>query len=160
MQPRLTEYRFNLRTGSTSERIIDDANAEMPGMNYRYLGLKNRYSYNTYAAEIPYFLMAGIQKWDYLSNTQIDNYMLPKGKFMGQPVFAGKLDSTQEDDGYLLAYITDIDGGDGEIYIWSGECIGDGPIAKVKIPVRLPGGSHAYWGHGQDIRRAQARRLL
>jgi carotenoid cleavage dioxygenase len=158
MEPRLTEYRFNMRTGESSERIIDDTNAEMPGMNYRYMGLKSRFSYNTYTAEEPYFLMAGIQKWDYLLNRQIDSYRLPKGKFMGQPVFSGKLDSSREDDGYLLAYITDIDGADGEIYIWSGETIGDGPICKVKIPVRVPGGSHAYWGHGRDIREAQARR--
>lgn len=158
MEPRLTEYRFNMKTGESSERIIDDTNAEMPGMNYRYMGLKSRFSYNTYTAEEPFFLMAGIQKWDYLLNKQIDSYRLPKGKFMGQPVFSGKLDSNREDDGYLLAYITDINGADGEIYIWSGEAIGDGPICKVKIPVRVPGGSHAYWGHGRDIREAQARR--
>lgn len=159
MTPRLCEYRFNLKTGQTRERIVDDTNAEMPGMNYRYMGRKNRYSYNTYTAEQPYFLMAGIQKWDYFTNTVADSYRLPKDKFMGQPVFAGKLGSDTEDDGYLLAYITDITGADGEIYIWAGSCIGDGPICKVKIPIRLPGGSHAYWGHGADIREAQARRI-
>ena len=155
-QPRLTEYRFNLRTGQSSERIIDQQCLEMPSINNRYLGIKNRYAYNTMAAEIPYFLMSGIQKFDLQQRREIDRYELPKGKYMGQPVFSPRLGSQSEDDGYLIAYVSE--GASAEIYIWQAQTLGDGPITRIPLPQRVPGGSHAYWGNGEDIRGAQARR--
>ena len=43
----LYEWRFNLKTGGTSERVIDDVlNTEFPVINSAYQGRKNRYSYN------------------------------------------------------------------------------------------------------------------
>ena len=156
MQPRLAEYRFNLKTGEASERFVDHVNAEMPGMNYRYLGIKNRYSYNTFAAEVPLFLMSGIQKFDYQELKEIDRYDLPEGKYMGQPVFAPRVGSQAEDDGYLIAYVGNLE--HTEVWIWKGQSIGAGPIARVQLPLVVPAGSHAYWGNGEDIRAARARR--
>ena len=128
----------------------------MPSINNRYLGIKNRYAYNTMAAEIPYFLMSGIQKFDLQQRREIDRYELPKGKYMGQPVFSPRLGSQSEDDGYLIAYVSE--GASAEIYIWHAQTLGDGPITRIPLPQRVPGGSHAYWGNGEDIRGAQARR--
>ena len=156
MQPRLAEYRFNLKTGEASERFVDHVNAEMPGMNYRYLGIKNRYSYNTFAAEVPLFLMSGIQKFDYQELKEIDRYDLPEGKYMGQPVFAPRVGSQAEDDGYLIAYVGNLE--HTEVWIWKGQSIGAGPIARIQLPLVVPAGSHAYWGNGEDIRAARARR--
>jgi carotenoid cleavage dioxygenase len=43
----LYEWRFNLVTGKTHERVIDDVlNTEFPVINSLYQGRKNRYSYN------------------------------------------------------------------------------------------------------------------
>ena len=156
MQPRLTEYRFNLKTGAASERIIDETNAEMPGMNYRYLGIKNRYSYNTFVSEVPLFLMSGIQKFDYQELKEVDRYELPDGKFMGQPVFAPRTGSKSEDDGYLIAYVGNLE--QTEVWVWNAQSVGDGPVAQVQLPLVVPAGSHAYWGSGEDIRAAQERR--
>lgn len=159
MQPRLAEYRMNLKTGACSERIVDDENVEMPGMNYRYMGIKNRYVYNTYAAEIPFFVMSGIQKYDLETLQTIDRYMLPKDKYMGQPVFAPRPNATAEDDGYVIAFVHDVSGSDTEVYIWDGARVGEGPVCRIQLPVRVPGGSHAYWGNGSDIREARERRV-
>jgi len=158
MTPRLTEFRFNLKTGKCEERIIDETCAEMPGMNNRYLGIKSQYVYNTLAAETPLFLMSGIQKFDLQAHKELDRYNLPEGKYMGQPVFAPNKNSTIEDDGYLMAYV--IDGTEAEVYIWHGQRIGEGPVARVQLPQRIPGGSHAYFGNGEDIRKAQAKREI
>ncbi|HAP78345.1 MAG TPA: hypothetical protein DCR14_19965, partial [Acidimicrobiaceae bacterium] len=156
MEPRLAEYRLNLKTGKASERFVDDANAEMPAINYRYLGIKNRYSYNTFAAEVPLFLMSGIQKFDYQELKEVDRYDLPDGKYMGQPVFAPRVGSQGEDDGYLIAYVGNLE--QTEVWVWRGQSIGKGPIARVQLPLVVPAGSHAYWGSGEDIRAARARR--
>lgn len=158
MQPRLTEYRFNLKTGEASERIIDDTNAEMPGMNYRYVGIKNRYSYNTFVADKPLFLMSGIQKFDYEELREVDRFELPDGKYMGQPVFAPRTGAQSEDDGYLIAYVGNLE--ETEVWVWNGQDIGGGPIARVQLPLVVPAGSHAYWGSGEDIRAAKARRQV
>ena len=154
-QPRLTEYRFNLRTGKASERIVDEQCLEMPNINARYLGIRNRYAYNTMAAEIPYFLMSGIQKFDLQNRREVDRYELPKGKYMGQPVFSPRVGAKDEDDGYLISYVSEAN--HAEIYIWQAQTLGDGPIARIPLPQRIPGGSHAYWGNGSDIREAQMR---
>ena len=154
-QPRLTEYRFNLKTGEASERIIDDSCAESPGINSAYLGIKNRYSYNALVPEIPFFLHNGIQKFDYQEMRETDRYMLPEGKFMQQPVFAPRADSKDEDDGYLIAYVGDKK--ETEVYIWDAKKVSEGPISRVQLPQWVPFGSHAYWGRGSDIREAQER---
>jgi carotenoid cleavage dioxygenase-like enzyme len=156
-QPRLKEYRFNLKTGQTKERFVDDQCCEMPGFNTNYNGIKARYSYNMFGSDTNLFLMSGVQKFDYLKMQEVDRYMLPDGKFMGQPVFADRKDAKDEDDGYLMAYV--FDAKDAEIYIWDGKNIGRGPLAVVEIPQRMNGGSHAYWGRGDKIRAARDRRF-
>ena len=157
-QPRLTEYRFNLKTGRAKERIVDEHCHEMPSINNRLLGVKNRYAYTTMAAEIPYFLMSGIQKFDLQQLKEVDRFELPRGKYMGQPVFSPRVGGTTEDDGYLISYVSE--GASAEIYIWHAQTIGDGPITRIQLPQRVPGGSHAYWGNGEDIRAAQARHSI
>lgn len=155
-QPRLTEYRFNLKTGEASEKIIDDSCTESPGINSAYLGIKSRYSYNALVPEIPLFLHNGIQKFDYQALKEVDRYMLPEGKFMQQPVFAPRANAQDEDDGYLVAYVGDKK--ESEVYIWDAKKVSEGPIAKVQLPQWVPFGSHAYWGRASDIAKAQARR--
>ncbi len=94
---------------TVSERFVDDVNAEMPDINCRYLGIKNRSSYNTFAPEVPLFLMSGIQKFDYQDLKEVDRYELPDGKYMGQPVVAPRVGSESEDDGYLIAYVGNLE---------------------------------------------------
>lgn len=156
-QPRLKEYRFNLKTGETNERFVDDQCCEMPAYNCQTYGLKSRYSYNTFGSDNNLFLMCGIQKFDYVHMKECARYMLPEGKFMGPLVYADRPGATGEDDGYLLSYVFDAD--ESEIYIWNAQTIADGPVGRVQIPMRLNGGSHACWGRGQDIRAARERRL-
>jgi len=155
-QPRLTEFRFNLKNGVCTERQVDDECFEMPGINNRLMGLKTRYSYNTRVADIPFFLAQGIQKFDYELMTEVARYELPDGKYMGQPVFAARTGGVEEDDGYLVAYVADADSA--EVYIWDARAIEKGPLARVLLPQRVPGGSHAYWARGEDIRQGRARR--
>lgn len=157
-QPRLVEYRFNLRTGRCSEREVDDACMEMPGINNRYLGRKSRYSFNTHVSDEPLFLASGIQKFDYQRMAEVGAYRLPAGKFMGQPVFAPSAGAAAEDDGYLVAYVTDTV--QSEVYVWDARDVSVGPLARVQLPQRVPGGSHAYWGRGDDIRKGRAGKAL
>ena len=111
---------------------------------------------NTFASEVPLFLMSGIQKFDYQELKEVDRFDLPEGKFMGQPVFAPRIGSEAEDDGYLIAYVGNLE--ETEVWIWRGQSIGAGPVARVQLPLVVPAGSHACWGSGEDIRAAQARR--
>ncbi|GLS99770.1 carotenoid cleavage dioxygenase [Sphingobium jiangsuense] len=155
-KPRLTEYRMNLKTGASSERFVDDTMAEMPCINNRFMGIKSRYAYNTLVSQTPLFVMSGIQKWDFEKMAEVDRYELPEGRYMGQPVFAPKGDATGEDEGYLIAFVSGAD--KSEVYIWDAQAIGAGPVSIVLLPQRVPGGSHAYFARGQDIRAARERR--
>ena len=53
--------------------------------------------------------MSGIQKFDYQELKEIDRYDLPEGEYMGQPVFAPRVGSQAEDDGYLIAYVGNLE---------------------------------------------------
>src|SRR3546814_5387870 len=118
----------------------------MPCINNRFMGLKTRCADNTLVSEMPLFLVSGIQKWDFEAMAEVDRYELPEGKYMGQPVFAPKGEATGEEDGYLIAFVTDADRTD--VYIWDARSIGAGPVSIVALPQRVPSGSHAYFARG------------
>jgi carotenoid cleavage dioxygenase len=70
-------------------------------------------------------------------------FAYPEGTFGGEAVVCPRVGSTAEDDAYLLTYATSR-AGDSELYVWSAHDFGE-PIAKVKVPQRIPIGYHAYW---------------
>ena len=60
----LYRYRFNLRTGATTEAYLDDDNTEFPTMDARKLGTPTRYAYNMRISDEPTLLFDGIVKYD------------------------------------------------------------------------------------------------
>src|SRR5207244_4785084 len=60
----LYRYRFNLRTGETSEGHLDDDNTEFPTMNLARLGRPTRFAYTMHISPEPTLLFDGIVKYD------------------------------------------------------------------------------------------------
>ena len=93
---------MNLATGETSERDLDDLNAEFPMINDRWLGRKNRYSYHQV---IPYEIPAtfdGLVKYDLQEGTS-ERFDYGPGLFGSESPFAPRPGATSEDDGYLVS---------------------------------------------------------
>src|SRR5262249_49703656 len=62
-KPRLHRWQFNLKTGKTTERTLDQQLLEFGTINQKYAGRKHRYIYST-TSEPGWFLFNGFVKND------------------------------------------------------------------------------------------------
>ena len=153
LQARLYRWEMNLVTGETSEGPLDDLNAEFPMIHPDVLGVKNRYSYHQ---RIPYEVPAafhGLVKYDLQTGDRVQvDY--GEGVFGSEAPFAPAADAgTQaaEDDGYVLSFVTDRADWSSACLVYRADTLADGPIARVKLPLRLPAGFHATWVPGEAL---------
>jgi carotenoid cleavage dioxygenase len=51
----------------------------------------------------------------------------------------------EEDDGYLVTFITNLNSGRGECAIFNARDISTGPICTIVLPGHIPMGAHADW---------------
>jgi carotenoid cleavage dioxygenase len=143
----LYEWRFNLRTGQTAERVIDDVlNTEFPVINGRYQGRRNRWTYNVLfpqgGREEPRF--PGLVKYDLTTGGYIAFSAGPQF-FYNEPGFAPRDNATEEDDGYLVTLVWNPVELRSEIQIFDakGARMAEGPVARIILPRRVPHGFHA-----------------
>ena len=143
----LYEWRFDLKTGMTHERIIDDVlNTEFPVINGAYQGRKNQFTYNVLfpqgGREEPRF--PGLVKYD-ISTGGYVAYSAGPQYFYNEPGFAPRDNSQSEDDGYLVMPVWNPVDARSEIQVFDckGARLAEGPIARILVPQRIPHGFHA-----------------
>ena len=153
----LKEWRFNLDTGQTTERVIDDVlNTEFPVINSAYQGRKNRWTYNVLfpqgGREEPRF--PGLVKYDLETGGYVA-YSAGPHYFYNEPGFAPRDNAESEDDGYLVTLAWNPVDERSEIQIF--DCkdarIAAGPVARVLLPRRVPHGFHATFASRKTIDR-------
>jgi carotenoid cleavage dioxygenase-like enzyme len=150
LQPYLHEWRFNLVTGAVRERALDDVMTEFPRMNNAHLGRKTRFSYNPRIAPEPTLLFDGFIKYDTEAGTStVHEY--GDGRFGGETVFAPRTGAKSEADGYVLTFVTEAGTGASEAIIVDAQRVEDGPVARIRIPQRVPIGYHAWWVGAADL---------
>ncbi|MFT4977657.1 MAG: carotenoid cleavage dioxygenase-like enzyme [Myxococcota bacterium] len=140
----LYEWRMNLATGATSERDLDDMNAEFPMINPATLGTPGRYAYlQAIPYEIPVTFNA-LVKTD-LHTGRSESYTYGPGIYGSEAPFAARPGATDEDDGYIVTFATDTSDWSSACLVFDAKNIADGPLATVHIPHRIPAGFHATW---------------
>ena len=149
-QSKLHRWRFNLKTGETTERHLDDRVLEFGMINARYAGRPYRYGYSTLA--VPgWFLFRGFVKHD-LHTGDSWSYELGEGRYGSEAPFAPRLGATEEDDGYLVSFVTDENAGTSECVLLDARRIQDGPVCRIALPHKLCSGTHAVWADRKFIR--------
>jgi carotenoid cleavage dioxygenase len=150
-------WRFNLKTGEVREGDIDDLNTEFNKSNQLFHGVKTQYAYHQYIpllhenghtlrfnALVKYNNETGqYDKWDY-----------GDGVFGSEAVFApvkGATRANDEDDGYVITLVLDSNTWKSEALVFDGRDIAVGPIARIRLPQRVPVGFHATWARGEDL---------
>lgn len=152
LEPKLCRWTFDLTTGATREEILDDALTEFPRMDNRALGRRSRYSYNPTLAAAPTLLFDGVIKYDTEQGKQAA-HRYPAGRFGGEVAFAPREGSRAEDDGYLLTFVTDDQGGSAEALVLDARDVTRPPLARVPIPQRVPAAYHTWWVSGDELAR-------
>jgi len=143
-QGRLYEWRINLVTGDVSERALSGTPCDFTRVNDDYACHKTRYVYagvfNTERA----FTFDGVMKYDNESGVTRECLYGPN-RYGGEAVFAPKIGSVLEDDGYLVCFVHDEAENQSECQIIDAQDITAGPVATIIMPFRVPYGFHAGW---------------
>ncbi len=144
LQANLYEWRFDLVKGTTKERPLDDLNAEFPMINEDVRGTKGRYSYHQ---RIPYEIPAtfdGLVKYD-LEDGSCERWDYGEGVFGSEAPFCPRPGGVDEDDGWVLSFVTDRSDWSSACLIFDAKQIAAGPIAEVGVTGRIPAGFHGTW---------------
>ncbi|MEY4654520.1 MAG: hypothetical protein RI884_3101 [Pseudomonadota bacterium] len=148
--PTLYEWRFNLRTGRTSERCLDERPLEFGMINASYWGRPHRYTYNM-IAHPGSFLFDGVLRHDRVTG-QTQTYLFGEGRFGSESPMAPCHDAQAEDDGYVVTFITDMKADRSECLVLDARQIDAGPVARILLPHRISSGTHACWADAREIR--------
>jgi len=153
---RMHRWRLNLTTGTVTEGRVSDVPLEFARVNETRIGTKTRYGYASRFADDPINLrFSAVLKYD-REGDRIDSVELPEHCFTQEFVFAPKVGSRSEDDGYVVGFVYDEDRRASEGWIIDAQRFDEGPVAKVRIPARVPYGFHSHWVSAEDVARQRA----
>ena len=136
------QWTFDLDTGLTSEKALDDSFTEFPTMHPMTTSKKVRYTYlQEIPVEVPVTFEA-LVKLD-ISTGEKQRFAYGKGLYGSESPFVPRPGATAEDDGWVVSFITDTNDWSSACWIFDGQDITKGPICKINIPARIPAGFHA-----------------
>lgn len=147
----LRRWRMNVRTGEKSEQQLDDLNVEFCLPDTELYGVKSRYSYHQRVpTDFQTLAFDGLVKYDHEQQTR-EVYEYPRGWYPSESPFAKSTRGGSEDRGYVITVATNAQDYSGEAWVFDAQRITTGPIARVKLPGRVPVGFHAAWIPGERL---------
>ena len=154
-QPKLHRWRFNLATGETREAHLDDRILEFGMFNQAYAGRPYRYAYST-TTRPGWFLFNGFVKHD-LETGESWTLQLEEGRYASEAPFVPRLDAVDEDDGYLVSFITDENEGTSECILIDCKRFDEGPVCRIALPHKISSGTHSCWASRSSFDDCRAR---
>ena len=148
-KPKLHRWRFNLKTGETTEGHLDDRILEFGMINGRYGGRKYRYGYST-TTKPGWFLFTGFVKHDFETG-ESTQFMLPEGVYASEAPFAPRVGGVDEDDGYLVSFLMNENTGRSECVLIDAKHVENGPICRIALPHKICSGTHACWADRSQL---------
>ncbi|MEZ5892066.1 MAG: carotenoid oxygenase family protein [Parvularculaceae bacterium] len=139
-------WRMNMKTGEGREEQIDDALSEFPIVNNDYAGRRTRWSYHVVFDDCIEQRFSALLKYD-LETGKSERHDFPDGVFGSEPGFAPRMGASEEDDGWLITFTTSFDG-TSEAHVIDARNMRGKPVARVKLPQRVPIGFHGIWAPG------------
>jgi carotenoid cleavage dioxygenase-like enzyme len=141
---RLHEWRIDLSDDSVTERRINDVPCDFTRVNDTYACSKTRYVYAAVFNPDRPFTFSGLMKFDN-DTGESEVFEFGENRFGGETIFAPKVGSAAEDDGYLICFVQDEAEDRSECLILDAQHVSNGPVAAITIPYRVPYGFHAGW---------------
>ena len=146
MDARLWRYRMNLKTGEGREECLNpDHNVEFPGFNSARTGRYTKWAY--LIDHDPKMLRwTGIRKFNTDTGESVAEWSDGHEHcWYSEPWFAPADNPDGEDHGYVIAFCWNDKTRVQELQVFDARAIGDGPVARIKFPHRIPPGFHACW---------------
>jgi len=149
-KPKLHRWRFNLKTGETQEKHLDERILEFGMFNQRWAGQPYRFAYST-TTKPGWFLFNGFVKHD-LKTGQSWEYRLPEGRYASESPFVPRVGAIDEDDGYLISFITDENTQTSECVLVDCKRFSEGPVVRIALPHKISSGTHSAWADRDFVR--------
>jgi carotenoid cleavage dioxygenase-like enzyme len=141
----LHEWRFNMKTGDVISKALDrEYYCDFPRIHDDLIGKKNRYLYAARFRMGDNAVFDGEMKYDNETG-ELQVHDFGPDKESGEAVFAPKVGGVDEDDGYVICFVYDKVSETSECHVIDAKKFTDEPVARIKMPQRVPHGFHASW---------------
>jgi carotenoid cleavage dioxygenase len=137
LAPVFHRWTLDLATGQAKEEMLDDTFTEFPRMNDARLGRPNRYSYHPRLAREQTLLFDGLIRYD-LETGKTASHDYPRGWYGGEVSFAASGAGSGAED---------------ELFVLDARDVAAPPLARIRIPQRVPTGYHTRWVPAAELLR-------
>jgi carotenoid cleavage dioxygenase len=136
----LWEWRLDTRTGSVSERQLDERAVEFPRIDDRLAGMPARYAVSVGDARLV--------RYDMTTGSAVEHTFgaadAPGGP--GEAVFVpSPSGAADETNGWYIAYVYDPVEDSSDLVILDASDFAGAPVARIRMPRRVPYGFHGNW---------------
>ncbi len=144
-QPMLHRWAIDLATGTLTETQLDDRPGDFPRVNMATSGSSNRYGYLAHGPwDTDLVQFNAVVKYDLeTGGSEVHHYGTDVEA--GEAVFAPDPEGSAEDDGWLLNFVFDRATETSELVIVDARDVTGEPVARVRMPRRVPFGFHGNW---------------
>jgi carotenoid cleavage dioxygenase-like enzyme len=146
LEPRLYRWEIDLASGRVREEPVDERPLEFPRVDERRVSLPNRYTY-TVELRLVDGQPAGslLRRHDRVTGDSrpcdLGRARMPGECVMVPAPGAGG----DEAAGWILAFVHDAEQGGSELVVLDAGDFGAPPVARVRLPQRVPFGFHGSW---------------
>ena len=146
--PQLTRLSFDLagRHDSYEPKLLSPVPCEMPKCDDRYMGKRYRYGYGicrSPTAKSGEMGLGAVGAFDH-QTSQLTTWVPGEACGVQEPNFVVR-PGAAEADGYLLALVNRLAGQHSDLALLDARRIADGPIALLRLPIRVRSTFHGMW---------------
>ncbi|MFI5796630.1 carotenoid oxygenase family protein [Streptomyces sp. NPDC051677] len=134
-------------TGAVREEIINDRDIQFPRPDDRLMTRPSRYAFsnsNLNSVDGRVDGMDSVLRVDTRTGVE-DLYHFGDGAAAGELIFAPRVGGTSELDGYALTLVHKEGAAETELAVFDARDLSSGPLARVRIPFRIPSGFHCNY---------------
>jgi carotenoid cleavage dioxygenase len=151
------QLRVNLATGAVTHQTVSGLAGEFPKINDEYLGKQHRFGYFATTRSLAADTMTdGLARHDFRNGSTVVVDGPGPLTNPSEPVFVSRPDRRSEDDGYLLSAWWNRETRLSELLIHDAADLSTQPLARVKLPARVPFGFHGSWADAAVLDRGIA----
>ena len=134
-------------TDEVKEEVLNDRDIQFPRPDDRFMTRKSSHSYanaNQHSLDGRVDGMDSVLHFNTETGKE-DMYCFGEGAACGELIFAPRLGSTEEADGYALTLVHPPNSKHTELAVFNATDLAAGPIARVIIPYGVPSGFHCNY---------------
>jgi carotenoid cleavage dioxygenase len=137
--PTLERWIVDPKGGPVKEQRLDDVGQEFPRHDERRVGRPYRFGYTAgFGDSVSH---GGLRKHD-LRDSKVQLHQEGPERSFLEPVFVPRSDDSDEDDGWVMAYVYDARENRSDVVILHAQDFEADPVATIQLPTRVPFGFH------------------